>query len=82
MAGPLRKAEAETLRPEDWKWIAAAIAAARSAAPTVPYRMPAVRSSARQKLLFANLEHGRAIDAHSLRAAMIAAFSGSDADDQ
>jgi predicted RNA methylase len=58
----------------------AAIAAARSAAPAVSPSDAGVALVAAAKLLLADLEHGRAIDAHALRAAMIAAFGGSDAE--
>src|SRR5262249_4980549 len=60
---------------------AAAVAAARSVAPAAASSSDAgVALLAAAKLLLADLERGRVIDAHTLRAAMIAAFGGSDAE--
>src|SRR5712691_1395322 len=59
---------------------AAAIAAAPSAAPAVSPSDAGVALVAAAKLLLADLERGRAIDAHALRTAMTTAFGGSDAE--
>jgi predicted RNA methylase len=58
---------------------AAAIAAAPLAVPAVSQPDAGVALVAAAGLLLADLERGRAIDAPALRAAMIAAFDGSDA---
>src|SRR5258708_27940441 len=58
---------------------AAAIAAAPLAVPAVSQPDAGVALVAAASLLLADLEHGRAIDAPALRAAMIAAFVGSHA---
>jgi len=59
---------------------AAAIAAAPFAVPAVSQPVAGVALVAAASLLLADLERGRAIDAPALRAAMIAAFGGSDAE--
>src|SRR5260221_654981 len=60
---------------------AAALAAARSVAPAAASSSDAgVALLAAAKLLLADLERGRVIDAHVLRTAMIVAFGGSDAE--
>ena len=59
---------------------AAAIAAAPLAVPAVSQPDAGVALVAAASLLLADLERGRAIDAPALRAAMIAAFDGSDAE--
>src|SRR5712691_2545335 len=59
---------------------AAAIAAAPSAAPAVSPSDAGVALVAAAKLLLADLERGRTIDAHALRSAMIAGFGASDAE--
>jgi predicted RNA methylase len=59
---------------------AAAIAATPAAAPAVSPADSAVALLAAAKLLLADLEHGRTIDAPTLRNAMIAAFGASDAE--
>ena len=59
---------------------AAAIAAAPLAVPAVSQPDAGVALVAAASLLLADLERGRAIDAPALRAAMIAAFGGSDAE--
>jgi len=59
---------------------AAAIAAAPLAVPAVSQPDAGVPLVAAASLLLADLERGRAIDAPALRAAMIAAFDGSDAE--
>ena len=59
---------------------AAAIAAAPLAVPAVSQPDTGVALVAAAGLLLADLERGRAIDAQALRAAMIAAFGGSDAE--
>ena len=58
---------------------AAAIAAAPLAVPAVSQPDAGVALVAAAGLLLADLERGRAIDTSALRAAMIAAFDGSDA---
>jgi predicted RNA methylase len=59
---------------------AAAIAAARSAAPANSQPDIGLALATAARLLLADLEHGRAIDAHALRTAMTVAFGGSDAE--
>jgi predicted RNA methylase len=59
---------------------AAAFAAASVAAPTPSPKDSGAALLAAARLLLADLEHGRAIDARALRTAMIAAFGGSDAE--
>jgi predicted RNA methylase len=59
---------------------AAAIAAAPLAAPAVSQPDAGVALVAAARLLLADIERGLAIDAPALRAAMIAAFDGSDAE--
>ena len=59
---------------------AAAFAAASVAAPTPSPKDSGLALLAAARLLLADLEHGRAIDARALRTAMIAAFGGSDAE--
>jgi len=59
---------------------AAAIAAAPLSVPAAPQPETAVALLAAAGLLLADLERGRAIDAQALRAAMIAALGGSDAE--
>ncbi len=59
---------------------AAAIAAAPPAVPAVSQPDAGVALVAAASLLLADLERGRAIEAPALRAAMIAAFGGSDAE--
>jgi predicted RNA methylase len=59
---------------------AAAVAAARSVAPAASLSDAGIALLAAAKLLLTDLERGRAIDAHALRAAMIATFHGSDAE--
>src|ERR1700676_884271 len=59
---------------------AAAIAAAPLGVPAVPQPDAGVALVAAASLLLADLERGRAIRAPALRAAMIAAFGGSDAE--
>jgi predicted RNA methylase len=59
---------------------AAAIAAARSAAPAISQPDAGLALIAAARLLFADLERGRAIDAHALRTAMTGAFGGSDSE--
>src|ERR1700730_7836840 len=59
---------------------AAATAAAPLAVPAVSQPDAGVALVAAASLLLADLERGRAIDAPALRAAMIAAFGGSDAE--
>src|SRR6202047_3768638 len=59
---------------------AAAIAAAPLSVPAVSQPDAGVRLVAAASLLLADLERGRTIDAHALRAAMIASFDGSDAE--
>jgi hypothetical protein len=60
---------------------AAAVAAARSVASAAASSSDAgVALLAAAKLLLVGLERGRVIDAHALRAAMTAAFGGSDAE--
>src|SRR5262249_44007204 len=81
---------ARRLIPSSLSWIslmnsifvsAAAVAAARSVTPAAASSSDAgVALVAAAKLLLADLERGRVIDAHALRAAMIAAFGGSDAE--
>src|SRR5258708_10953785 len=58
---------------------AAAMATSRLAVPAVSQPDAGVALVAAASLLLADLERGRAIDAPALRAAMIAAFGGSDA---
>src|SRR5258708_20085426 len=59
---------------------AAAIATSPLAVPAVSQPDAGVALVAAASLLLADLERGRAIDAPALRAAMIAAFGGSDAE--
>jgi predicted RNA methylase len=59
---------------------AAAIAAARSAAPANSQPDVGLALVTAARLLLADLERGRAIDAHALRTAMTGAFAGSDAE--
>ena len=59
---------------------AAALAAAPLAVPAVSQPDTGVALIAAAGLLLADLERGRAIDAQALRAAMTAAFGGSDAE--
>jgi predicted RNA methylase len=59
---------------------AAAIAAARTVAPAASSSDARITLLTAGRLLLTDLECGRAIDAHALRTAMIAAFRGSDAE--
>src|SRR6202049_199418 len=59
---------------------AAATAAAHLAVPAVSQPDAGVALVAAAGVLLADLERGRTIDAHALRAAMIASFDGSDAE--
>jgi len=58
----------------------AAVAAAPSVAPTTASSDAGATLLAAANLLLADLERGRVIDAHALRAAMGAAFGGSDSE--
>jgi predicted RNA methylase len=58
----------------------AAVAADRSVAPAASSSDAGIALLAAARLLLTDLERGRAIDAHAVRAAMIAAFRGSDAE--
>src|SRR5262249_54996530 len=58
----------------------AAVAAARTVAPAASSSDAGITLLSAARLLLTDLERGRAIDAHALRTAMIAAFRGSDAE--